>query len=173
MKIKMRLPARLALAILFFALGRELRAQSGNSNVGNTAGLYQTILSQAVLTATTSTGQDVSAGLTVPVGQPMPTVTFSISGPGVLPAGSWLVLLVGESGVSGEDYYGMAPGLSILGGTFLYNSGPVGSGPPIESVLSGATVAQLGGTPTQIGTWDITLVAYQTQGSGGGPDGFF
>ena len=179
----------LASVALFFSGGGNLAADIGpdtpnSSNVGNTAGLGVTILTQAVLTATTSDGQDVSGGLTVPVGQPMPTVTFSISGPGVAPAGSWLIVLVpgGNNLVTSSrsagtplDSYGIAPGLAILGGfpLYSYRDGPVPSAPPVETELLNASVAQLGGTPTQTGIFDITLVACESSGLQGASTEYF
>ena len=159
---------KLVVATLCLAMGQNLAAQSGNSNVGNTAGLYQTILSQATLTATTSDGLDVSSSLTVVVGQPIPTVTFALAGSGVMPAGSWSISLISLQalvGRPGVPYYGIAPGLSILGATIGYAGGFNGDGTtPSTASLGDASVAQLVGTPTQTGIFDISITA--TEGIG-------
>jgi len=175
MKIKLVLSG-LAFGALFFSGEAALLAGIGQdtpnpSNVGNTSGLGVTI-QQAVLTATTSDGQDVSNGLNVPVGQPIPTVTFSISGPGVTPAASWLIVQVpggntlladSRAALTALDYYGIAPGLSILGGLPLYRS-PNASGQAPETELLSASVVQLAGTPSQTGLFDINLTAYESAG---------
>ena len=97
------------------------------------------------LTATTSTGQDVTGGFTVVVGQPIPTMTFGLAGSGVTPPRSWVIFEDPRPGglegaIVESPYNGIAPGLSIIGGS---NSVP----------------AQLVGTPTQIGIFDITIQA--------------
>ena len=125
-----------------------------NPNEGNTAGAGSTQISNATLVATTADGRDVSSGLTVLVGQPISTVTFTLGGSGLPTIGSWSVVLAPNLPTFAEPlpYYGIAPGLGIVGVT--------GAG---GSSLNNTSVAQLAGTPTQTGTFDIALAAATTE----------
>ena len=138
-------------------MGRNLAAQTGsNPNQGNTNGLGLAYLA-GTLTATTSTGQDVSSGLTVVVGQPIPTVTFGLAGSGVTAPGSWFIIENASTAIGGTPSYGIAPGLSVLGAYPQINaySGVV----PGNFLVADSTPAQLVGTPTQTGIFDFTMAA--------------
>ena len=123
------------------ATGQRLAAQSGNSNVGNMSGLMAAYLA-GTLSATTSTGQDVSSSLTVVVGQPIPTVTFGLVGSGITSPGSWEIFENGDSVAPGTDDGGAAPGSGAS--SVYFTVGPN---------------TQLVGTPTQTGLFDFSLRA--------------
>ena len=121
-----------------------------NPNLGNVSGAGSAQISNASLVATTADGRDVSSGLTVPVGQPIPTVTFTLGGSGLPTIGSWSAVLAPNLPTFAEPlpYYGIAPGLEIVGST--------------AGLLNNSAVAQLAGTPTQTGIFDIALAAATT-----------
>ena len=148
---RLNLPALAVAALFVIAGGPRLAAQ--NPNLGNTSGLGGTV--QAILTATDSNGRDVSNGLTVVVGQPIPTVTFAASWPGVPAARSWAIRLNAIS----QNPYIIAPGLSILNSTLV-----TGNTGPIESDVNNAATAQLAGTPTQTGLFGIGITAFMLAG---------
>ena len=147
--------------MLLAAAGPPLAAQ-GNPNLANTAGLFGTTIQGAVLTATTADGQDVSNGLTAVIGEPISTVTFTITGPGVMPVGSWSIGILNQR-VGLLPTYGIAPGLSVPNATISYSGGFNGSGTPSNYSLSNASTAELVGTPTQTGIFDISVTAAQKQ----------
>jgi len=160
---------RLAVVILMSAIGQRLAAQGlQNPNLGNTGGLYQPP-SNAVLIATTSDGQDVSSGLTVTVGQPIPTVTFTTTAYGPALINHWDVFL--KTAIGGLPYFGIAPGLTIAssaGSVIFIDAGnaPVSSVSGASEAKVSSTLVQLIGTPTQTGIFDIVLNGRDTNGDG-------
>ena len=75
----------LVFAFEVLAMGQRLAAQVTVTPLVPNG--QATVLS-GTLTATTSTGQDVTGGFTVVVGQPIPTVTFGFAGSA--PVESWV-----------------------------------------------------------------------------------
>jgi hypothetical protein len=153
MNAKIIIPC-LILAFGGLGIGQRLTAQViVNPHPPGSAVPGESIRLPGALTATTPTGQDVTGGFRVVVGQPIPTVTFGLGGPGVTPPESW-VIFTAAGQLTETPVYGIAPGLSLLGapGQVIHNG-------TFDTFFFDSSPAQLIGTPTQTGVFDITMWA--------------